>query len=420
MTIEPPVRIENRAQLIHLLSEAAELEHAICCCYLFAAFSMKSSTEEGLSEQQLEAVQRWQRMILDIAIQEMLHLALVNNLLTSIGAAPYIRRPNLPTSPSVYPGTFELELRPFNEETMRNFVFLERPESVMNEDILASSRRPQPLKARDIFSDRPEYKTVGHLYRGIQDGFVYLNEKYGEENLFIGSKQSQIAAYPRLVGIVSVTNITTAKEAIQRIVEQGEGAQADVKTGHYALFVGIQKEYEAMKLADPSFEPGRPVMVNPYTHIPGDILDANKVNLVEDAGAVALCNLFDGAYEVLVQMLGRLFSHAEESDAEVKLLGDITVGFMTRIITPLAYMITRLPAGPSHEGLCAGPSFYLPRNMSTPPHKRAAWLLWRERMKELAAYCTILETYQDATPGLGRIGQTLSRFATRITDSGVI
>ncbi len=45
MTIEPPVRIENRTQLIYLLSEAAELEHGIGCCYLFACFSMKNSTE---------------------------------------------------------------------------------------------------------------------------------------------------------------------------------------------------------------------------------------------------------------------------------------------------------------------------------------------------------------------------------------
>ncbi len=419
MVIEPPVRIENRAQLISLLSEAAELEHGICFCYLFSAFSMKASTDEGISEQQLEAVQRWQRTILDIAIQEMLHLALVNNLLTSIGAAPYIRRPNLPTSPSVYPGTFELQLRPFNEETVRTFVFLERPESVTNELQVSSSRPPQMLKARDIFSDRPEYKTVGHLYRGIEDGFRYLAEKYGEGRLFIGMKQSQAGEYPRLNGLVAVTNLSSAVEAVQRIVEQGEGATADVKTGHYALFVGIQKEYEAMKLKDPAFEPGRPVVANPYTHIPGELLDSSRVSLIEDTRAIAVCNLFDGAYEVLVQMLGRFFMRGGESEAELKLLGDVTVGFMTRILTPLAGIITKLPAGSSYPNLSAGPSFYIPRYISTPAHKREAWSLWHERVKELAAYCTILETYPDAPAGLGRVGQALSRFAARIADAGI-
>ena len=35
-----PVRIENRAQLIYLLTEASELEHGIMCSYLYAAFSI--------------------------------------------------------------------------------------------------------------------------------------------------------------------------------------------------------------------------------------------------------------------------------------------------------------------------------------------------------------------------------------------
>ena len=32
--MDAPVRIENRAQLIYLLTEAAELEHGVMCCYL--------------------------------------------------------------------------------------------------------------------------------------------------------------------------------------------------------------------------------------------------------------------------------------------------------------------------------------------------------------------------------------------------
>ena len=37
--MEAPVRIENRAQMLYLLTEAAELEHGIMCCYLFTAAS---------------------------------------------------------------------------------------------------------------------------------------------------------------------------------------------------------------------------------------------------------------------------------------------------------------------------------------------------------------------------------------------
>src|SRR4051812_15823199 len=89
---EHPLAVEHRGQLIFLLREAAELEHGIMCQYLFAAFSMKESTAEGLADHQLEAVNRWRTVILEVAHQEMLHLALVENLLTAIGAAPHLGR----------------------------------------------------------------------------------------------------------------------------------------------------------------------------------------------------------------------------------------------------------------------------------------------------------------------------------------
>ena len=45
---EPPLVVERREQLIYLLREAAELEHTILGEYLFAAFTMKQRTDEGL------------------------------------------------------------------------------------------------------------------------------------------------------------------------------------------------------------------------------------------------------------------------------------------------------------------------------------------------------------------------------------
>ena len=83
---EPPVRIESRTQLVYLLSEAAELEHGINCCYLFAGFSFKSSVDEGVSQAQLQAIRGWKRTLMEVAVQEMLHLGLVCNLLTAVGS----------------------------------------------------------------------------------------------------------------------------------------------------------------------------------------------------------------------------------------------------------------------------------------------------------------------------------------------
>src|SRR6267154_2850814 len=90
---EAPFVIEHREALIYMLCQAAELEHGIMCQYLFAAFSLKQSQDEGLTPDELAAVTRWQRQILSVAAGEMLHLALVHNLLSAIGAAPHLTRP---------------------------------------------------------------------------------------------------------------------------------------------------------------------------------------------------------------------------------------------------------------------------------------------------------------------------------------
>ena len=43
-----PVDIELREELIYTLGKAAELEHLIICQYLYAAFSLKRTADEGI------------------------------------------------------------------------------------------------------------------------------------------------------------------------------------------------------------------------------------------------------------------------------------------------------------------------------------------------------------------------------------
>ena len=141
---EAPFVIEHREALIYMLCEAAELEHGIMCQYLYAAFSLKQGGE-GLSGDQLAAVQRWRSRIAHVATQEMLHLALVHNLLSAIGAAPHLTRPNLPQPANYYPAGVQLALLPFGEQALRHFMFLERPEGMDLADADGLARhRPRP------------------------------------------------------------------------------------------------------------------------------------------------------------------------------------------------------------------------------------------------------------------------------------
>src|SRR3954453_15256073 len=92
----------RRRRLVAMLVEGAELEHALLCQYLYAAFSLKRRPEEGVSWHQLELMRRWEASIMLIARQGVEHLGLVCKLLRELGEAPWLTRPELPLKPSYY------------------------------------------------------------------------------------------------------------------------------------------------------------------------------------------------------------------------------------------------------------------------------------------------------------------------------
>ncbi len=132
MAAEREIVIENRKELTYLLCEAAEIEHAVMVEYLYAAFSLRQEPGPGLTEQQLEAVNRWRHVLLRVAVDEMLHWALVNNLLVAVGSAPYVARPHFPHQAKGYPPGVQFALLPFGDRAMRHFLYLERPQVVTN------------------------------------------------------------------------------------------------------------------------------------------------------------------------------------------------------------------------------------------------------------------------------------------------
>src|SRR3954449_10064869 len=84
----------SRESLLGSLYEAAELEHNLMCTYLYAAFSLRSGEGEGLGAAEAAAVARWRRTIIDVAIDEMGHLAAVWNITAALGGSPRFGRGN--------------------------------------------------------------------------------------------------------------------------------------------------------------------------------------------------------------------------------------------------------------------------------------------------------------------------------------
>ena len=355
---DPPVVVEHREELIFLLRQAAELEHTIMCEYLFAAFTLKQRADEGLTADQVAAVDRWRKQILAVAKQEMLHFALVQNLLTAIGAAPYLSRPDLPTPPGYSPGV-RIALFPFGERALRHFLYLERPEGIALDDpeTAAAVAHAEPyMDETEIVPRRQSFGTVGHLYRAIDVGFSWLSSKLGTAGLFIGPPTAQ--ATPEAFGwaeLIPVVDLNAAHRAIDTIVEQGEGVTGEWRTAHFGRFLAIFDEFVAMRRADPSFEPARPVLVGRVRHAD----DGMAMPLVSDATTARVADIFNVVNEVILLSLTRYFAHTDETPEQLKTLADVAVSLMFGAIKPLGQLLTQMPFGPTHPDRTAGPTFEL-------------------------------------------------------------
>jgi Ferritin-like len=411
---EAPFVIEHREALIYMLCEAAELEHGIMCQYLFAAFSLKRSEEEGLTPDELEAVTRWRRVIVQVATEEMLHLALVQNVLSAIGAAPHLSRPNLPAPAHHYPAGVNLALVPFGERALQHFMFLERPEGMALEGargIDAPVHDAVPLMAEgDIVPQLQDFATVGHLYRSIEQGLAHLADKFGEGNLFVGPARAQAASadfqWPELV---AVTDLASAQRALDTILEQGEGARGHWENAHFGQFVRILDEYRQMRADKPAFDPVRPVM---FATVRRSATDC--VPLIADRLTSGCTDLFNVSYEILLQVLERYFAHTEETDEQLATLADAAVTVMSGVLGPLGALITTLPVGPEHPGRTAGPSFELfYENDYLLPHRESAWALLEERVRDAASFCARVQASasDDVASALRLVGSALTGVA---------
>ena len=411
---EAPFVIEHREALIYMLCEAAELEHGIMCQYLFASFSLKQSADEGLTEAELAAVTGWRKQISHVATQEMLHLALVHNLLSAIGAAPHLARPNFPAPASHYPAGVQLTLLPFGEEALQHFMFLERPEGmdIGDADGLQAVGRAAPVvNERDIVPQGQDFATVGHLYRSIEHGIAHLTAKYGERWLFTGPPRAQ-ATEPhfRWPELIAVTDLASACRAIDEILEQGEGPRGDWRDAHFGRFVSILDEYQQMRADNPAFDPVRPVVAANVRPCERPV----EVTLITDPLTARVTDLFNVVYEILLQTFERYFAHTGESDAQLTVLADVTLGLMFRGIKPLGDLITRLPAGPEYPGQTAGPSFELFYESDyLMPHQEAAWTLLTERVDQAAWLCEALRAGRGShiAGDLAPVGAALAEIA---------
>ncbi len=382
--MDAAIHIPSREQLLHRLYEAAELEHDLMCTYLYAAFSLKSGEEEGLGREEAAATARWRRTILDVAIDEMGHLAAVWNITSALGGVPRFGRGNFPLDPGYLPAGVVVKLAPFNAAVLQHFIHLERPEGSSEPD--GEGFEPEVRYLRGAAKPRitpmaMDYETVGVFYASLGQSLTRFVERIGESAAFCGDPALQLSPEQiDLNGVRPVICSKTALAAFDAIVQQGEGAQEDSAGSHFNKFGMIRAEFEALKLANPKFAPAHPAAVNPVLRQPPR--REGRVWL-ENEEAVVCVDLANSAYALMLRLIAYAYA-VPSPDPEKALAVDLGIGLM-RALTPLAERAARLPAGPSNPGCNAGISFVALRDAASFPQGAGARRFFTERFDELVA-----------------------------------
>src|SRR5215467_8878764 len=408
--------VEHREHLWSLLAEATQFEHMIMCQYLYACFSLRTEPDEGLTAEQADAVARWQETLTGIAIEEMLHLALVMNVMTAIGAAPSLARPNFPRHSEFLPPGVEFALLPFGADSLTHFLYLERPEGMERVDaaeFVPSAPAAEPVAPAEVMPRIQVFLTVGHLYRGIEHGLSDLASRLGEPVLFVGEPRAQATPdrfrWPQLL---AVTDLASARAAIDEIIEQGEGARGDWRPAHYGRFFGIWNEYQKLREQDPSFEPARPV-IPAFTQQPFDV-DQPQPQPAEPVTR-EVAELFNLGYEVLLQVLTRFFTHTDETDEQLDALVQAALGLMAGVLKPLGTALTRLPMGPGNPGRTAGAAFQMYYQMGNfVPWRNAAWVLLSERATVLSRQLAECATQDGVPEGVSSAATTAAAISAQL------
>lgn len=400
----------SREKIVHALYEAAEIEHSLMCTYLYAAFSLRDGPGEGLTAKEVEAVARWRRVILGVAIEEMSHLIAAWNLTAALGAAPRFGRANFPIDPGYLPANLVVRLAPFDEDVVQHFIYLERPHGSRESDgrgfeVLSSFSRT--VSGVRLTPTGYDYRTVGEFYEEIARDLRLLASQLGEDALFCGDPTLQLSqGESKLLGATPITDLAGALAAIDHIVLEGEGAPGHRENSHFQRFRGIQDELIALKSENLKFSPAHPCAVNPVLRRPPQ---PDGHVRIEDREAVETVDLANAAYSLMLRLLAGAYA-LPSGDAVKLTYVRAAIGLM-QALTYLAERAARLPAGRSHPGTTAGVSFTALRDAAPLPAGASAHRFYSERSRELSAAANELDSNDErclaASEVLGKVAAQL-------------
>jgi hypothetical protein len=287
----------NADDLHGLLQSAIQLEHATIPPYLTAAYSLQFGINTGIRS-----------AIAHIAEEEMLHMAIVANVLNAIGGRVEFDKPEfVPNYPEPLPmnigSGMVVGLRKFSKSLVHDvFMAIEEPEHPMHFPSVAAV-----LAA-------PTFATIGAFYRAVIEKIQELGN-----DIFTGDPARQVivdAGFPS-EQLFAITDVTTAVRALEQVIKEGEGTAAlpfddEGEPAHYYRFEEIYRGRRLVK--DPnaangfSFT-GAEIQFDPAEvwDLPDDPQAADYPSGSEERGKI---DAFNRAYSDLLRVLQRTFDGA--------------------------------------------------------------------------------------------------------------
>lgn len=402
---DPP--LEPRDEVIFLLTAAAEIEHALMVQYLFAAYSVRVIP----GEPHVEDLTSVQRLLTQIAREEMGHLATVQNLLHLVGGPLNLNREHSPYASEVYPFRFTLE--GVTRGSLAKYVTAEspltRPGNLSDEDnALLDQIQQEATSANDGQPVRhvgPIFARLEHLFAHVLADNDFRLDTIGRQARYEdwGYEPKTLDEGEKLiVESFPSADVSTVREAaalaVHKIGAQGEGFDLeppgpDNSESHFERFFAIYKKVQA--LSDANVEITWPVAKNPNTssapQAESGVTDVVAVAQEQLAStgrithprALAWAKLFNLRYRMLLAR----FLHFMRLDQALYLddpgthRGDQTPRGLLLILTfdemrrlaKIAGKLVQLPKDASPGQLNAGPPFELPYTLNLPDDEPQRW-----------------------------------------------
>jgi hypothetical protein len=294
---------DKKAQLLEWLQGALELELATLPPYLVALMSIRRPTNRIAAD-----------LIRGVAIEEMLHMALVANVINAVGGQPRIDRKAAPTFPleMTFKGEafedrrFRIDLAPFSKAVVETFMKIELPHQPKFKPFAAKIEVPA--------------LTIGEFYARI---VALLDELDAAGGLFSGNRANQLEADYYWSGggqIIAVHDLVSAKKALSLVIEQGEAAWPPsaerfakvagkrLQMGHYFRFGQIYHQRHYSSGDDPADPPsGAPIAVD-YGAVHPIRVNARAIDYPAGSAAAALNDAFNREYTMMLKQVNEAFN----------------------------------------------------------------------------------------------------------------